>query len=126
MSLSLFEATLQNPQLARLQTLARESCRYLALVQPLIPTALRSSTKAGPIDTAAPADATKAGAASAQDLPGGQNVWCLIAANNASAGKLRQLLPTLLQHLQNAGCPVSSIRLTIEKAPSGPAGAPSS
>ncbi|NBW25948.1 MAG: hypothetical protein EBR89_11220 [Betaproteobacteria bacterium] len=114
MSLSLFEASLQNPQLARLQILARTSDQYLALVHPLIPPALRASTKAGPIaPVTRPAEAES----------GEQTEWCLIAANSASAGKLRQLLPTLLQHLQSAGHPVSTIRLTIEKAPPGRSGA---
>jgi hypothetical protein len=45
-------------------------------------------------------------------------MWCLVTANNASASKLRQLLPTLLQHLQNQGHPVAAIRLSIEKTPS--------
>jgi hypothetical protein len=107
MSLTLLEASLQNPHLARLQTLMRESSRYLALVQPLLPPTLRNSTKAGPIDTLA---------GTADGEPSGRTVWCLIAANNASASKLRQLLPTLLKHLQGAGHPVSSIRLTIEKS----------
>lgn len=116
MPLSLFEATLQNPQLARLQSLTRASSQYLALVQPLIPPALRAGTKAGPI---APVTT------SAEAGPGGQTEWCLIAASNASASKLRQLLPALLQQLQSAGHPVSSIRLAIEKAPPGHGGASS-
>jgi hypothetical protein len=103
--------------LARLQTLAHESSRYLALVQPLIPPALRSSTKAGPIDSAIPVDAARPGASPGQETADGQTTWCLIAANNASASKLRQLLPSLLQHLQSAGHPVASIRLSIEKTP---------
>ncbi len=116
MSLSLFEATLQNPQLARLQSLTRASSLYLALVRPLIPPALRAGTKAGPIaPLTTPAEAE----------PAEQTEWCLIAASNASASKLRQLLPTLLQHLQSAGHPVSRIRLTIEKAPPGRGGASS-
>lgn len=112
MSLSVLQATLLNPQLARLQGLARTSSLYLELVRPLIPPALRASTKAGPIDFP-----------DAPPAPQGQTVWCLIAANNASAGKLRQLLPALLQHLQGAGHPVHSIRLSIEKAPPGRGGA---
>jgi hypothetical protein len=40
----------------------------------------------------------------------------MVTANSASASKLRQLLPALLQHLQKQGYPVTLIRLAIEKA----------
>jgi len=114
MSFTLLEATLQNPHLARLQGLSRLSSQYLAVVQDLLPPALRASTKAGPIDPVTP---------DPQAANGAQTVWCLIAANSASAGKLRQLLPRLLEHLQSAGHPVASIRLSIEKAPPKTGGA---
>ncbi len=107
MSFTLFEATLRNPNLARLQELARDSSLYLAQVLPLIPTNLHTAVKAGPIQSAAAAPQT----GQADGIS-----WCLIAGNNASASKLRQLLPALLQHLQAQGHPVASIRLSIEKA----------
>jgi len=114
MSLTLLEATLRNPNLARLQALTKDSALYLAQVRHLLPTSLRTTVKAGPIESATPE--------SESDITG-KISWCLIAGNNASASKLRQLLPTLLQHLQDQGHPVASIRLSIEKAPPAGGGA---
>jgi len=111
MSLTLLEASLRNPNLARLQALMKDSSLYLTQVRHLIPTSLRTTVKAGPIESATP---------ESESNTTGKISWCLIAGNNASASKLRQLLPTLLQHLQDQGHPVASIRLSIEKAP--PAG----
>jgi len=114
MSLTLLEASLRNPNLARLQELTRESSLYLSQVQAFIPKALRATVKAGPIEPAA---------ADPQANHITKISWCLIVANSASATKLRQLLPTLLQHLQNQGHPVASIRLSIEKTPPAVGGA---
>ena len=116
MSFTLLEATLRNPNLARLQALSRDSSLYLEQIRQLIPPTLRATIKAGPIEPAVsngPADTSQ------------KITWCLIATNNASASKLRQLLPTLLQHLQGRGHPVASIRLAIEKAPPTSSGASS-
>lgn len=116
MSFTLLEATLRNPNLARLQALSRDSSLYLEQIRQLIPPTLRATIKAGPIEPAA----SNGPAYTPQKI-----TWCLIAANNASASKLRQLLPTLLQHLQDRGHPVASIRLAIEKAPPTNSGASS-
>ena len=113
MSYTLLEATLRNPNLARLQALARDSSRYLTQVLPLSPATLRVAVKAGPIEQ--PASNPQA------DTPGKVS-WCLIASNNASASTLRQVLPTLLQHLQTEGHPVASIRLSVEKSSTGSGG----
>jgi hypothetical protein len=107
MSFTLLEATLRNPNLARLQELTRDSSLYLQQVLHLIPAHLRTAVKAGPLEPVAP------------DPQTGQTTgitWCMVTANSASASKLRQLLPTLLQHLQKQGYPVTLIRLAIEKA----------
>jgi len=107
MSFTLLEATLRNPNLARLQELTRDSSLYLQQVLHLIPAHLRTAVKAGPVEPVAP------------DPKTGQTTgvsWCMVTANSASASKLRQLLPTLLQHLQKQGYPVTLIRLAIEKA----------
>ena len=109
MSLTLLEATLRNPNLARLQQLTRDSSLYLEQVRHLIPPTLRTAVKSGPIEPAP---------ANPQSAHANRIMWCLVTANNASASKLRQLLPTLLQHLQDQGHPVASIRLSIEKTPS--------
>lgn len=113
MSYTLLEASLRNPNMARLQALARDSSLYLTEVLPLIPTNLRLAVKAGPIEPAA---------STPEANTPGKVSWCVIASNNASASKLRQLLPTLLQHLQTAGHPVASIRLSVEKSSAGSAG----
>jgi hypothetical protein len=79
--------------LARLTELSRDSVARLNAVQALIPSALRASIKAGPIDGP---------------------VWCLILDNNAAAAKIRQLLPALESHLRVKGWEVNSIRLKVQ------------
>lgn len=106
MSFSLQEATLREPMLAHLRKLGAESSRNLALALQKLPESLRHAVKAGPIEVNAPGQ------------PGDAHptkVWCLIAANNAAATKIRQLLPLLLTHLQAQGTGVHSIRLAVEK-----------
>ena len=68
--------------LARLTELTRDSVARLAAVQPLIPATMRTCVKAGPIDGA---------------------VWCLLLDNNATAAKMRQLLPSLQAQLRVKG-----------------------
>jgi len=80
--------------LLRLTELTRESGARLTSIQPLIPSALRSSVRAGPIDGA---------------------TWCLLLDNNATAAKIRQLLPSLQSHLRSKGWPVDSIRLKVHQ-----------
>jgi hypothetical protein len=87
------QATQETPMLARLTALTQDSAVRLKTVEPLIPSALRSSIKAGPIDGP---------------------VWCLIVANNATAAKIRQLLPALASHLRAKGWEVTSIRLKVQ------------
>ena len=79
--------------LMRLTELTRESVARLNSIQPLIPAALRSSVKAGPIDG---------------------STWCLLLDNNAAAAKMRQLLPSLQAHLRSKGYLVDSIRLKVQ------------
>jgi len=81
--------------LARLAQLARESGERLLAIESLIPTALRSAVKAGPIDGTS---------------------WCLLVDSNAAAAKLRQVLPALKTHLCNRGWQVNSIRLKVQIA----------
>lgn len=78
--------------LMRLTELTRDSVARLASIQSLIPAALRSSVKAGPIDGA---------------------TWCLLLDNNAAAAKIRQLLPALQAHLRSKGWLVDAIRLKV-------------
>ena len=81
--------------MARLTALSQDSVARLQAIQPLIPAGLQSSIKAGPIDGP---------------------VWCLIVNNNASAAKIRQLLPTMEALLRNQGWEVNSIRLKVQIA----------
>ena len=79
--------------MARLTALSQDSVARLQAIQPLIPAGLQSSIKAGPIDGP---------------------VWCLIVNNNASAAKIRQLLPAMEALLRNQGWEVNSIRLKVQ------------
>ena len=90
---TLMQAAEDSPTLARLAELARESGERLKAIEILIPDALRSAVKAGPID--------------------GAN-WCLLVGSNAAAAKLRQLLPALQSRLRDRGWQVNSIRLKVQ------------
>lgn len=79
--------------LARLTELTRDSVNRLKAIEALIPNALRTSVKAGPIEGLA---------------------WCLIVDNNATASKIRQLLPSIQSHLRTKGWEVNSIRLRVQ------------
>jgi hypothetical protein len=94
-AISLREAVQHAPSLAHLGRLMQESQRRLHLIHALLPEHLRSAVHAGPLDA----------------LDSAQ--WCLLVNNNATAAKVRQLLPRLQAHLQNAGCKLTSIRLKI-------------
>jgi len=92
-SYTLLQATQDSPALARLTGLVAESAARLQSVEALIPAALRSAVRAGPIEG---------------------SVWCLILDNNAIAAKIRQLLPALESHLRAKGWDVSAIRLKVQ------------
>ena len=87
------QAADETPSFARLAELTRESTARLKAVENIIPISLRSSLKAGPID-------------------GG--TWCLLVDNNASAAKMRQLLPALTARLKAKGWEITSIRLRVQ------------
>jgi hypothetical protein len=95
-SKTLIQAMQSTPTLANLAAIAAESARWLKVIQPLLPIAMRSSVKAGPI---------------------ANTEWCLIAANSAVSSKLRQLSPSLAAHLRSQGCEVSSIRVRVQSTP---------
>ena len=106
MSFSLQEASLQAPMLAHLRKLSAESSRNLALALQCLPESLHPSLQAGPIELTAPKK---------NDAGDHSKVWCLIVNNNAVASKIRQLLPSLLTHLQTQGTGVGSVRLAVAK-----------
>jgi hypothetical protein len=92
-SYTLLQAAEETPSLARLAALTRESSERLKSIEHLVPAPLRRSLVAGPIDGP---------------------VWCLILDNNASAAKIRQLLPAFMAHLRSKGWEVNSIRLRVQ------------
>ena len=92
-SVTLLQATQESPMLAKLSGLVSDSVARLKAIEALIPSNLRASIKPGPIDGA---------------------TWCLIVDNNASAAKIRQLLPALQAHLRVKGWEVNSIRLKVQ------------
>ena len=79
--------------LAKLSGLVSDSVARLKAIEFLIPSNLRASIKPGPVDGA---------------------TWCLILDNNATAAKIRQLLPALQAHLRVKGWEVNSIRLKVQ------------
>ena len=79
--------------LAKLTELSRDSVARLKAIETLIPNGLRASIKAGPIEGTA---------------------WCLLLDNNATASKIRQLLPSIQAHLRTKGWEVTSIRLKVQ------------
>ena len=91
-AVSVLQASMDSPTLARLAELGRDSNARLLAISPLLPPALRSAIQAGPIDGAS---------------------WCLLLDNSAAAAKLRQMLPTLLAALRAKGWQVESIRLKV-------------
>jgi hypothetical protein len=91
-AISAHDAAQNAPTLAHLAQLGRESTDRLKAIEALIPEALRSAVKAGPID---------------------EKSWCLLVSSNAAAAKIRQLLPVLEGRLLAEGWKVNSIRLKI-------------
>ncbi len=93
-SVTLQQASRDSPVLMRLTELTQDSVARLASIQSLIPAALRSSVKAGPIEGV---------------------TWCLLLDNAAAAAKIRQLLPALQAHLRTKGWVVDAIRLKVHQ-----------
>ena len=91
-AVSLHQAVGNSPSLARLTDLVRESNHRFKAIEMLIPPALQSAVKAGPVD--------------------GEN-WCLLVNGNAASAKVRQLIPLIQSSLLRQGWKVKSIRLKI-------------
>lgn len=91
-ALSVHQAAGNSPTLARLAELIEDSNARLKAIEPLLPEALRTAVKPGPIE--------------------GES-WCLLVSSNAAAAKIRQLLPLLQARLLDQGWKVTSIRLKI-------------
>lgn len=90
---SLQQAVQQAPTLARLAAAATDSQSRLNSLNHLLPSTLRAGVLAGPVV---------------------EDQWCLLAANNAVAAKLRQLSPVLLAHLRTQGWQVTAIRIKVQ------------
>ena len=76
-----------------------ESRAHYDTVAPLLPPMLRADVRAGPVDG---------------------DCWTLLAAHNPAAAKLRQMLPHLLQRLQEQGWQGTSIKVRVQpRSPSG-------
>lgn len=71
-----------------------QSAACLERVRPLLPAQLQPLVRAGPIE---------------------DGVWCLLVPGPAAAAKIRQLLPTLVQHLGTARLGVHTIRLSVPR-----------
>ena len=93
-SFTLLQASQNNPGLAKLMALQKESKDRLQAIEPLIPDALRPNVQCGPIE---------------------EGVWCLLLSNNTTAAKLRQLLPAFEAHLRVNKLEVKSIRLKVRR-----------
>jgi hypothetical protein len=93
-AVTLLQASLNNPGLAKLMDAQRESTARLQAITALIPASLRSQVLAGPLE---------------------EGIWCLLLSNTTTAAKLRQLLPAFESHLRTNGLAVTSIRLKIRR-----------
>jgi len=89
----LSQALQSSAPLASLMDRVNQSRKRLAAVEDLLPPALRSSVRAGPLD-----DAT----------------WVLLVDNSAAAAKLRQMLPSLVARLLEAGWSGPELKVKIQ------------
>lgn len=92
-SLKLATALDRSEPLALLLRRLQESRDHFETVAPLLPPGLRADVRPGPIEGAC---------------------WTLLAAHNPAAAKLRQLLPRLLQCLQDGGWQGTSIKVRVQ------------
>lgn len=88
----LHEAAAASPTLASLTDQVRHAQRMLACVKVLLPPALQPLVQAGP--------------------PDGRQ-WTILVPHAAAASKLRQLVPHLLQALQQQGHPLDTLRVKV-------------
>jgi hypothetical protein len=91
-SVTAHQAIQNSPTLGQLVAQVTESADRLKAIEFLLPEAMRSAVKAGPID--------------------GES-WCLLVNGSAAAAKLRQLTPLIKSRLLDSGWKVTSIRLKI-------------
>lgn len=92
-AITLQQASMESPTLARLTAMTQESQARWKAVQSLVPASLQPLVQPGPIDGA---------------------TWCLLVKSNAVAAKIRQLAPALQAHLRHRGWEVTVIRLKVQ------------
>ncbi len=90
---TLEQAAGEAPTLAALQARISKSSAHLDQIRHLLPPALRNQVIAGP-------------------LTDGQ--WCILVKSAAAATKIRQLLPRLMESLNQSGAQISAIRVKIQ------------
>jgi len=93
-SFTLLQASQNNPGLAKLMAMQKDSLDRLQAIKPLVPPALYDNVQCGPLE---------------------EGVWCLLISNNTTAAKLRQLLPAFAAHLGSKNLGVKSIRLKVRR-----------
>jgi hypothetical protein len=91
-AVSLKDAAADSPVLARLGDLIERSNQHMAAIAPHLPTGLRKSVSAGPINDCE---------------------WCLLVRSGSVASKLRQLLPELEAKLLSASGQCIKIRIKV-------------
>jgi hypothetical protein len=86
----------RSESLGQLLQRLHDARRRFDVVAPALPAALRADVRPGPVDG---------------------TTWTLLAAHNAAAAKLRQMLPDLQQRLLDGGWQGTSIRVRVQPRP---------
>lgn len=94
-TLAMTAALQRSEPLTRLLAQLRLSRALFDDISPLLPDPLRADVRPGSLD---------------------ESQWTLLASHGAAAAKLRQLLPHLLQRLQERGREVTSIKVRVQPA----------
>jgi hypothetical protein len=89
---TLQQAAQESPTLASLSMRLAQSQACLKAVQSALPSTLRASVQAGPLEA---------------------REWCLLVRSSAAAAKVRQLLPDCLALLKRQGLPVDTLRIKV-------------
>ena len=92
-TLRLSDALDSSEPLGHLLRRLHEARQRFEVVTSALPAPLRADVRPGPVDA---------------------DGWTLLAAHNAAAAKLRQLLPLLQQRLVDAGWQTTSIRVRVQ------------
>jgi hypothetical protein len=92
-ALPIADALRASAPLGRLAERMRRSNALFAAVRPLLPAAMASQVRAGPVD---------------------DEGWSVLCANAGVAAKLRQLVPRLEQHLHESGEVVAAVRIKVQ------------